>query len=927
MVRESEEQIAKPRLGHRTVAEAPLVEGLLWNSEWLAPSEGPLTILWKIALANCLTPRELCRLLFGRNLLANDSNGSHGRTLLNPVWMMDEKAIPTSLGILVRQHALDMTSPQWVSALASDDHIRYCKACISGGYQSAFCQIDGLLTCPVHDLPLLQNCTLCGAPTPRYALNSLAMSSPYCCHSCGAPLGSNIWSPVEQGLSPEYNAVHSRYGEIERWLLALADLNVSWRHLASWQCASDAQNDSLERRISVFSVLRQLVVLQLADASFRSPRLPVSINAHYATPTSSKVGPEIQESTNELNARRTAYKAIRRHIRRLLKKRHRRCFQGLSNVLQIEWGTQMLHPIAPVCPLIFAYFLWRHHFEEDMALDSHLGATRSSTGLRKESLEWPLDWEVGLSAWCGFAVESFFAFAQVAKEWTDRVEQCPKPYAKENSSFLRQMLTEFSVPMTPRSLAWASRVTALKVQTARQKEKEVAIVVGPSGSLHKMLAQPNCAVDLHPETICFRGLAINVRLIAPTPDQELEFTMSDDAAEPQVRIAPLERLELPPHLDGHRLSNHGSYLEVLNAKNDVEAVKLWLENYADRPATYGDYRIVIERLINWAVIERGKPMSELDETALVAFDTFLANPLPTARWLCPRGTPRSDPNWKPFSGPMSQGSRIHSEDIIRLLFKWLNSMGYHTTYRVSHVINESSMVVTSSLKVSVDRTPTEIIRIDDWRYVVLALAEGECDPHHLYARLAVELMYYGNLKVSEVTRVSTSTLVSTPYATLLRVASRSSRDSTIYMLPPIVVSLSRLGIVATEATENPFDDSRRSDSVEYSERPLYRSSSEVRNLTKEIFQRASKLAQTEGDLAASARLTSCTCQSLRYAFELHAHDFDHDKWIWRLIGSTGLVPSTLRGYLHPRKELTEQEWQCALHDLAPCLNTPLSQLH
>jgi hypothetical protein len=72
---------------------------------------------------------------------------------------------------------------------------------------------------------------------------------------------------------------------------------------------------------------------------------------------------------------------------------------------------------------------------------------------------------------------------------------------------------------------------------------------------------------------------------------------------------PLPRIALAPALDGSRGSNRArDGVCQIAAQTDVEAMRLWLAEYADSPHTLRCYRKEAARLLLWATRVRGKPL-------------------------------------------------------------------------------------------------------------------------------------------------------------------------------------------------------------------------------------------------------------------------------------------------------------------------------
>jgi integrase len=145
------------------------------------------------------------------------------------------------------------------------------------------------------------------------------------------------------------------------------------------------------------------------------------------------------------------------------------------------------------------------------------------------------------------------------------------------------------------------------------------------------------------------------------------------------RGQPVESLVVPAQLDGRDGTNRGSAgLSQLSATNDLDAVRAWLANYADTKTTFGNYRKEAERLLLWAVVQPGKPLSSLTHEDLLRFRAFLTDPQPASRWVSPNGGkyPRGDGRWRPFNGPLSPASQRQALVILNSLFTWLVDAGY-----------------------------------------------------------------------------------------------------------------------------------------------------------------------------------------------------------------------------------------------------------
>ncbi|MGF6506135.1 phage integrase family protein [Paraburkholderia sp. 32] len=140
-------------------------------------------------------------------------------------------------------------------------------------------------------------------------------------------------------------------------------------------------------------------------------------------------------------------------------------------------------------------------------------------------------------------------------------------------------------------------------------------------------------------------------------------------------IVPWETLKLPHEVDG----SAGTFRAppatcTLDASNDYEAVQTWLSLH-ESPATQRTYRKEAERLILWAIVERGRALSSLTTEDAIAYRTFLRHPAPRGRWIGPV-RPRTSPDWRPFNGTLSARSVAHALSILGALFRWLVEQRY-----------------------------------------------------------------------------------------------------------------------------------------------------------------------------------------------------------------------------------------------------------
>lgn len=144
-------------------------------------------------------------------------------------------------------------------------------------------------------------------------------------------------------------------------------------------------------------------------------------------------------------------------------------------------------------------------------------------------------------------------------------------------------------------------------------------------------------------------------------------------------LAPIETVVITPDLDGRNGTNRATgNRPQIAAQNDIDAIKAWLARFIDTKTTFDNYRKEAERLLLWSTVQLQKPLSSLTHEDLLAYQHFLADPQPPARWVMRDGRKfgRPHPDWRPFAGPLSPSSQRQAIIILNTLFSWLVNAGY-----------------------------------------------------------------------------------------------------------------------------------------------------------------------------------------------------------------------------------------------------------
>jgi len=143
----------------------------------------------------------------------------------------------------------------------------------------------------------------------------------------------------------------------------------------------------------------------------------------------------------------------------------------------------------------------------------------------------------------------------------------------------------------------------------------------------------------------------------------------------QHDLVPWERLVVPNEVDGSKGCFRAPPTScTLNSTNDYDAIQAWLSLH-ESAATKRAYRKEAERLILWAIAERGKALSSLNTEDAIAYRAFLRHPTPARRWIGPPQA-RTSPDWKPFVGGLAPRSVAYALAVVGAMFRWLMEQRY-----------------------------------------------------------------------------------------------------------------------------------------------------------------------------------------------------------------------------------------------------------
>lgn len=237
----------------------------------------------------------------------------------------------------------------------------------------------------------------------------------------------------------------------------------------------------------------------------------------------------------------------------------------------------------------------------------------------------------------------------------------------------------------------------------------------------------------------------------------------------QTAIVPIEALAVPEGIDGGTGCNRWPGPPRINAGSDHQAIQAWLATKSGNPNTQRAYRKEAERMLLWAVIERGKAMSDLTVDDCAQYRDWLSllgRTEPTdwtfrhsqSAWIAPRNTQRFSPDWRPFDGALSASSVKHSITIVSGLFEWL--------VRVQYCAFNPWDGVGKSLSKSKDEPEdvelTRVFSSGQWEFLMSHLALMEPTDHTRRLQFALPFAHATGLRLSELVDATLGRLYTMP---------------------------------------------------------------------------------------------------------------------------------------------------------------------
>lgn len=179
-------------------------------------------------------------------------------------------------------------------------------------------------------------------------------------------------------------------------------------------------------------------------------------------------------------------------------------------------------------------------------------------------------------------------------------------------------------------------------------------------------------------------------------------------------VVPLDRLAVPPEIDGRTGTFRSAAPNTLGVENDLDAIYAWLRRPGEEKVrTNKQYGRMLERFYLWCLWIKKKPIGDLVEGDFHDYKAFLKNP--PADWVNAMPVARSSPDWRPLRSPQNENSLRQNFTVINAFLNAMHKAGYLTAQAAEGVMPSLKL---KQLRVNIDRT------FDDaqWAWVMGCLA-------------------------------------------------------------------------------------------------------------------------------------------------------------------------------------------------------------
>jgi integrase len=330
-------------------------------------------------------------------------------------------------------------------------------------------------------------------------------------------------------------------------------------------------------------------------------------------------------------------------------------------------------------------------------------------------------------------------------------------------------------------------------------------------------------------------------------------------------------MRLPSALDGRNGTNRarGGHLQIA-ADRDVDAVRLWLAEYAGSPHTLRSYRKEAVRLLLWATQTLGKPLSSLTREDFLLYERFLA--APTGDWVDP-ARPRRGGNRRLFDAPLSERSLHQALGIVSGLLSYLVSAGY---------LAGNPLALRRRTGAAARRTPRVERYLDHalWDHVLASVEQwprltARDHQHYERSRWLIRLLYHTGLRVSEAANAKAADFYQRRGKWWLHVVGKGGTEGEVPVSTALMADLARYRVYHGLAPTPSETETAAAVMSVAGDPHKHLSPAAVYLIVKEVFRRAAEML-APNDPAGAATLQRASTHWLRHSAATHQADAGTD---------------------------------------------------
>lgn len=222
-------------------------------------------------------------------------------------------------------------------------------------------------------------------------------------------------------------------------------------------------------------------------------------------------------------------------------------------------------------------------------------------------------------------------------------------------------------------------------------------------------------------------------------------------------LVPLERLAVPPDLDGSQGMFRSAAPNQLGANTDLDAIATWLRSRAaaGKMRSAEAYRREIERFYLWCLIKTRTPLSSVSLAHAQEYQRFLQS-IPHD-WIYRKPVHRSDPLWRPFRSQLNPQSQNYALGVLKHFFRDLIDNGYLTSSPFKSIVETVATIEPYKMKTSRAFRPEDLELL---RTALASLSTNISDNNLLRSakarrtRLVIELAMRTGLRRNEIAQAS-----------------------------------------------------------------------------------------------------------------------------------------------------------------------------